>query len=477
MAGALTVSRADVAAWFELILADQAVIESLGNVREATAEAKDAALPKYRFPAAIEAKFPSLQLYAGTTVGVGEGGRGSGSAEKWACICSLAIQTLVVNSFHASQEGNADAVEAAVKVATQYQKFGPKIFGVPNPPRPLSSDDVIAWGRSCCERAPTPETMGASYLTMVIHDLTKMKSLKEPLAAKHPDLNEESLTAKFVEEVVNGEWPGSAELVDILGCDAGMRSAMMAGFMTGFNASQVMQGESTAVDLLRMTQFLNEHPGSDWFVDHYMLDTAGILGKPHAFTGTIIVEGYTFELYSRFIDDLVKGKASPVACVKEYQEYHNFRVGLVARCAHRLGGVTASRRQVFRVGKRGNRRRRWGVGGFGGWGGDVTEPAAARVLQRRLGRPDAGACRLAVGDGGGAAHCVRPAAGAESDLDGSLWGESSWLPGGGCGQVRRRAHAGAGCGAEHQRSGGGRLDLGGPGNAHHPSGVLASHRQ
>eukprot|EP01050_Picozoa_sp_SAG11_P030638 SAG11_NODE_9152_length_938_cov_1.011919_1_plen_87_part_00 len=64
-------------------------------------------------------------------------------------------------------------------------------------------------------------------------------------------------------------------LTDILSCQPGFRAAMCAGFSTGFNASQVMQGESTAVDALRVASFLGDHPDAAWFMDHYMLDTAG----------------------------------------------------------------------------------------------------------------------------------------------------------------------------------------------------------
>eukprot|EP01052_Picozoa_sp_SAG31_P025210 SAG31_NODE_2197_length_6216_cov_4.189962_5_plen_126_part_00 len=63
-------------------------------------------------------------------------------------------------------------------------------------------------------------------------------------------------------------------------------------------------------------------------MDHYLLDAAGMLGKPHAFTGACIVDGDTFEVYFQFIESLIKGHSSPAACVTACEQYHEFRVAL-----------------------------------------------------------------------------------------------------------------------------------------------------
>ena len=64
------------------------------------------------------------------------------------------------------------------------------------------------------------------------------------------------------------------------------------------------------MDGLKIGQFLAAHPDAGWFLDHFMLDTAGILGKPHKFTGTLIVDGHTFVPYSGYIDRLVAAAGS-----------------------------------------------------------------------------------------------------------------------------------------------------------------------
>lgn len=83
----LCVVEADIVKWFELIDHDQAVIEEVAGGGDPPA------LESYLFPAAMIERFPSLRLYAGETMGVGEGGRATGAAEMYACICSLSIIT------------------------------------------------------------------------------------------------------------------------------------------------------------------------------------------------------------------------------------------------------------------------------------------------------------------------------------------------------------------------------------------------
>jgi hypothetical protein len=83
----LCVVEADIVKWFELIDHDQAVIEEVAGGGDPPA------LESYLFPAAMIERFPSLRLYAGETMGVGEGGRATGAAEMYACICSLSIMT------------------------------------------------------------------------------------------------------------------------------------------------------------------------------------------------------------------------------------------------------------------------------------------------------------------------------------------------------------------------------------------------
>jgi hypothetical protein len=65
----LIVTREDIGDWFELLCNDQKIID---EVKAGTTD-RDEALQKYQFPVAIEQRFPSLLLYTGETVGVGEG--------------------------------------------------------------------------------------------------------------------------------------------------------------------------------------------------------------------------------------------------------------------------------------------------------------------------------------------------------------------------------------------------------------------
>jgi len=301
---------------------------------------KKAAEKEYKFPSALKERFPSLNLYDGDTVGVGEGNRATGAAEQWACVCSLAVMTTCLCAKYASEKGDGETVKKAQGMLVQYQKRGSKLFGVHHDARPLTEEEVVEWGSGLISHADTPEKMGASYLTMVIHDLTKGKSIVAPLAEKYPQLNDEALTAKFIDGVIAGEavLPGSyrgPELTDIKTCDEAMRNAIKAGFLTGFNASQVMQGESTAVDGLKVSRFLKDHPDALWFMDHYLLDTAGILGKPHAFIGSIIVDGNTFKPYNAYINCLVSGTPQggrpagdmSTSCQQANSAYHEYRLG------------------------------------------------------------------------------------------------------------------------------------------------------
>jgi len=96
-----------------------------------------------------------------------------------------------------------------------------------------------------------------------------------------------------------------------------------------------MQGESTAVDGLKVSRFLKDHPDALWFMDHYLLDTAGILGKPHAFIGSIIVDGNTFKPYNAYINCLVSGTPQggrpagdmSTSCQQANSAYHEYRLG------------------------------------------------------------------------------------------------------------------------------------------------------
>ena len=327
----------------ELLKQDQDVIDRVNQFPKddpGLSDKKKAAEKEYKFPSALKERFPSLNLYDGDTVGVGEGNRATGAAEQWACVCSLAVMTTCLCAKYASEKGDGETVKKAQGMLVQYQKRGSKLFGVHHDARPLTEDEVVEWGSGLISHADTPEKMGASYLTMVIHDLTKVKSIVAPLAEKYPQLNDEALTAKFIDGVIAGEavLPGSyrgPELTDIKTCDEAMRNAIKAGFLTGFNASQVMQGESTAVDGLKVSRFLKDHPDALWFMDHYLLDTAGILGKPHAFIGSIIVDGNTFKPYNAYINCLVSGTPQggrpagdmSTSCQQANSAYHEYRLG------------------------------------------------------------------------------------------------------------------------------------------------------
>jgi hypothetical protein len=331
----LQIENEDITRLFEALDRDQVLID---EVREKVAASGDAVelqvfqaetLLKYEFPAMIRDKFPSLELYKGDTTGVGEGNRATGSEEQWACICSLAVQTTAISASIANGERKEETVQRATAMLTQYQKRGNTLFGFQNPAKPLNRDHVVKWGDGIRNNAPDPESMGASYLTMVIHDLTKVKAIVGPLAEKHRDLNEEMLTAKFVESVAEGSWPGHERLTDIKNCKKDLRDAIVAGFKTGFNASQVQQGESTAVHGIQIAAFLSKNPNALWFMDHFMLDTAGILGKPHKFTGTLIVDGYTFEPYTGYINRLLDARGDPQSCRDAHMDYHLFRLKMV----------------------------------------------------------------------------------------------------------------------------------------------------
>lgn len=332
MATVLKVDDDDIRTWFELLTQDQ---DTIDKVNDKSLEKKDAT---YVFPGALKERFPSLLLYDGDTKGVGEGGRQSGSDEQWACVCSLAVMTTCLRAHIAKEEGDDATVTKAADMLTQYQKGkGSTLFGFQHEAAPLTEENVVQWGASLKKHAPTPEMMGASYLTMVIHDLTKVKSIVAPLEEKYPHWNDEQLTARFIDAVMEKEvreWDDK-NLTDIQTCEEPLREAIKKGFETGFNASQVMQGESTAVDGIKMAKFLNDHPTALWFMDHYLLDTAGILGKKHAFIGSVIVNRDTFEPYNAYINCLVSGtpdgstEGVPENAYESHSAYHVFRLNKV----------------------------------------------------------------------------------------------------------------------------------------------------
>jgi len=346
----LEVEDKDIRAWFELLEADQAVIDRVNSADLSEEEKKrEKGAAVYQFPVAIKERFPSLHLYDGDTVGVGEGGRASGSDEQWACVCSLAVMTTCLRAHIANQDGDQDTIKKATEMLTQYQRTrGSTLFGVTHDPAPLTEDNVVQWGATLSQHASSPAMMGASYLTMVIHDLTKVKAIVAPLAEKYPTLNDEALTAQFIEAVCKEEvteW-NQRDLLDIKSCDATMREAIQAGFMTGFNASQVMQGESTSVDGHRVADFLKQYPTALWFMDHYLLDTAGILGKKHAFIGSVIVNRDTFVPYNAYINCLVGGSPEGMAGApvpddadKSHRAYHDFRLAMVGADDGELKGL------------------------------------------------------------------------------------------------------------------------------------------
>jgi hypothetical protein len=210
----------------------------------------------------------------------------------------------VLRAYYASEKGEDAVIARATAIITQYQRRGNTLFGASNPAFPLAEENVATWGRQLVSHAPSSEAMAASYLTMVIHDLAKIKSIVSTLKAKYAltlqGTCNEWITAKLVEDVVaaGGSFGGVVGLQDIMGCDPVMRNAICSGFATGFSAAQLVQGESTVVDGLKVGQFLEANPAAGWYMDHFMLDTAGILGKPHKFTGTIIVDGHTFVPFS-----------------------------------------------------------------------------------------------------------------------------------------------------------------------------------
>jgi len=253
-------------------------------------------------------------------------------------VCSLAVMTTCLRADIAHKAGDGETVAKATAMLTQHQRKRPStLFGFAHPPAPLEEEHVIQWGSALRKHASSPEMMGASYLTMVIHDLTKVKSIVAPLAEKYPQLNDEALTAQFIDAVVREEvteW-NRYGLTDIQNCDEGMRAAIQAGFRTGFNASQVMQGESTSVDGHKVAMFLKEHRDALWFMDHYLLDTAGILGKKDDFIGTLIVNRDTFVPYNAYINCLVSGDPEgegggvPDNAHASHSAYHEYRMALV----------------------------------------------------------------------------------------------------------------------------------------------------
>eukprot|EP01051_Picozoa_sp_SAG22_P021950 SAG22_NODE_5060_length_1097_cov_2.717435_1_plen_233_part_01 len=180
-------SADDVHALARLLTRDAAVLAA----RQAAGEPllDEAAADKtYEFPREIYERLPCLRLYAGETVGVGGGGRGSGDAERYAVLCSLSALTLALETHRATEAGDHSAAAAAHAAFVAAQKRGPKLLGQQAAARPLSLPEFVGWGAGVLARAGGWGSGGlaAAYVCLACHDLMKIEKLVAPLRLEHP---------------------------------------------------------------------------------------------------------------------------------------------------------------------------------------------------------------------------------------------------------------------------------------------------
>jgi hypothetical protein len=328
-----------------MLEADAARLEELGRPPAASEfDALDAyklnaleAERTFEFPRAMIGRFPSLALYDGDTVDNGGGGRPSGQPELYACLCSLAVMTSALRAFFGSLAEPGVAARATAMV-TQAQARGPApMFGVKAPARPLSEADLVGWGGAIRQRAPTVRrrlrgflrfsgrsasqdvALAASFYTLVAHDLMKSCALVGPLRAL-PGLVGEALTGSWLEcfaappEDAEGppfdgtRWPEFGQQQRLLVHDycrlpPAYQQLIASGFKTGFNLAQAVQGEAAPVAAEAIVAFLRQHGrAAHFFLDHYLLGTAGVLGAStlgamgfkQGFVTSIVMDGHTY---------------------------------------------------------------------------------------------------------------------------------------------------------------------------------------
>ena len=321
--GPLEVSERDVEAWFDLIVADEARLDALGHPPPADGEGGAQAVLAWRekalvarrqftFPLAMQARFPALRLYTGDVVGVGGGGRASGDDESWAVTCSLAVMTAALRAHAAATAGEQPGADGgagrlAVGVVSRAQTRGPTLFGDNLAAMPLSLLQLERWGADLRSHAPTAGALAASYLAVVLHDLEKLDRIITPTKSMHPSVPDESLLGWWLASKDGGKAAGLTKL------SAHYRTLLIEGFKAGFNAAQAVQGEAAAAAAVPIARFLRKYGsgsrGGALFLDHYMLDTAGVLGAPtlshcgfkQGFVTSMVMDGYTFPAFARFI--------------------------------------------------------------------------------------------------------------------------------------------------------------------------------
>jgi hypothetical protein len=219
---------------------------------------------------------PVLKMYreCEKTKVVGEGRSGSGEAEYHAIRRSFMFKTLAVNAYLTNRDGDVATSRrfAECMVANQGARPVPeKLCGVAVDASPLTHADACTLGALFWSAGGDSDACRwISNATLAVHDLAKLTSVcaSAELESEGGELSDWAVMVHAIAQLqASGTLP-SSHLVE----------EMKAGFASGFELAQFVQGEAPAASL-------PAGPIAAHFWDHFVADTAGVYPSEYATEG------------------------------------------------------------------------------------------------------------------------------------------------------------------------------------------------
>ena len=265
---------------------------------------------------------PVLKMYreCDKTKVVGEGRSGSGEAEYHAIRRSFMFKTLAVNAYLSNRDGDVARSErfAGHMVANQGARPVPeKLCGVPVDAAPLTHADACALGKMFwSEGGDSDACRWIRDATLAVHDLAKLTSVcaSAELAADETELSDWAVMVHTIAQLqATGALPSSALVEE-----------MKAGFASGFELAQFVQGEAPAASL-------PSGPIAPHFWDHFVADTAGVFPNAYATEGattlprmaehsSAVMNASTTRLFTKAME-ILQGTGSPQDKVETWALY------------------------------------------------------------------------------------------------------------------------------------------------------------
>lgn len=219
---------------------------------------------------------PVLAMYreCDTTKVVGEGRSGSGEAEYHAIRRSFMFKTLAINAYLSNRDGDTKRSMRFAEYMAVNQGPRPvpeKLCGVEVDAAALTHADACALGEMFWTAGgDNDECRWMCDMTLALHDLVKLTSVcaSAELESAGVELEDWAVMVHTIAKLqVSGVLP-SSKLAD----------EMKAGFASGFELAQFVQGEAPAAAL--PAGAIAAH-----FWDHFVADTAGVFPSEFATEG------------------------------------------------------------------------------------------------------------------------------------------------------------------------------------------------